>query len=121
MVDYYEGRPIDSESLEKLHKPTQRLLEKKDMDDEDKLELPYGIETQSTFTGQDKILVNNIESRFMKGKKGNFMVAHNIQFAVDYDTKLICTTNITQNPTDYYELLNIAERAIRNIKTKPNI
>mgnify|MGYP000881743458 FL=1 len=33
LVDYYEGRPIDPECLEKLHKPAQRLLEKKDMDD----------------------------------------------------------------------------------------
>ena len=58
LVDYYEGRPIDPKSLEKLHKPAQRLLEKKDMDDEDKLELLYGIETQFTFTRQDKIPVN---------------------------------------------------------------
>lgn len=119
MVDYYEGRPIDPESLEKLHKPAQRLLEKKDMDDEDKLELLYGIETQFTFTGQDRIPVNDIEARFMKGKKGNYMVAYNIQSAFDYDTKLICAINVTQNPTDHYELPNIAERAIRNINTKP--
>jgi len=76
LVDYYEERPIDSKNLEKLHKPAQRLLEKKDMDDEDKLELLYGIETQFTFTGQDKIPVNDIEARFMKGKKENFMVAY---------------------------------------------
>ena len=43
----------------------------------------------------------------------------NIQSAVDYDTKLICAINITQNPTDHYELPKIAEKAIRNIKTKP--
>jgi hypothetical protein len=121
LVDYYEGRPIDPESLEKLHKPAQRLLEKKDMDDEDKLELLYGIETQFTFTGQDRIPVNDIEARFMKGKKGNFMVAYNIQSAVDYDTKLICAINVTQNPTDHYELPNIAERAIRNINTTPKV
>lgn len=89
------------------------------MDDEDKLELLYGIETQFTFTGQDRIPVNDIEARFMKGKKGNYMVAYNIQSAVDYDTKLICAINVTQNPTDHYELPNIAERAIRNINTKP--
>ena len=55
----------------------------------------------------------------MKGKKGNFMIAYNIQSAVDYDTKLICAINVTQNPTDHYELPPIAERAIQNIKTTP--
>ena len=97
LVDYYEGRPVSPESLEKLHKPAQRILEKKDMSDEDKLELLYGIETQFTFTGQDRIPVNDIEARFMKGKKGNYMVAYNIQSAVDYDTKLILQ-NVNTKP-----------------------
>ena len=119
MVDYYEGRSISPESLEKLHKPAKRILEKKDMDGEDKLELLNGIETQFTFTGQDRIPVNDIEARFMKGKKGNYMVAYNIQSAVDYDTKLICAINVTQNPTDHYELPEIAKKAIQNINTKP--
>ena len=89
------------------------------MNDEDKLELLYEIQTQFTFTGQDRIPINDIEARFMKGKKGNFMIAYNIQSAVDYDTKLICAINVTQNLTDHYELPPIAERAIRNIQTKP--
>ena len=45
------------------------------MSDEDKLELLYGIETQFTFTTQDRIPVNDIEARFMKGKKRNIIVA----------------------------------------------
>ena len=53
----------------------------------------------------------------MKGKKVNFLSAYNIQFAVDYDTKLICAINITQNPTDHYELPTIAKRVIQNIQT----
>ena len=43
------------------------------------------------------------------------MVTHNIQSAVDYDTKLICTLNITQNPTDHYQLPEVADKAINNI------
>lgn len=55
--------------LEKLHKSALRLLENKDVDDEDKLELLYGIETQFTFMGQDRISVNGIQVRFVNGKK----------------------------------------------------
>lgn len=46
------------------------------------------------------------------------MVVYNIQSAVHYDYKLICVINAIQNPTDYYGLLKIVERAIRNINTK---
>ncbi len=119
LIDYFNGLPVDPEKLEKLHKPAKNILENKDVSVEDKIELMYDIRTQFTFTGQDKIPVNNIEARFMKGKKGNFLVAYNIQSAVDYDTKLICAINVTQNPTDHYELPAIAERAIQNIQTTP--
>ena len=119
LLDYFNGLSISPEQLDKLHKPAQKILENKDMDVEDKIELLYDIKPQFTFTGQDKIPVNDIEARFMKGKKGNFMIAYNIQSAVDYDTKLICAINVTQNPTDHYELPPIAERAIQNIKTTP--
>ena len=75
MVDYYKRLPIDPKFIKKkLHKPAQRLVEKKDMDDEDKLEALYRIKIQFTFTRQDRIPVNDIEARFMKGKKGNFML-----------------------------------------------
>ena len=94
-------------------------MENKDVSVEDKIELMYDIRTQFTFTGQDKIPVNDIEASFMKGKKENFLVAYNIQSAVDYDTKLICAINVTQNPTNHYELPAIAERAIQNIQTTP--
>ena len=57
------------------------------MDDEDKLELLYGIKTQFTSIGHDRIPVNDIEARFMKGKKGNYMVVYNIQ------SQLITTPN----------------------------
>ena len=119
LLDYFSGLPVDPEKLEKLHKPAKNILENKDVSVEDKIELIYDIRTQFTFTGQDKIPVNDIEARFMKGKKGNFIVAYNIQSAVDYDTKLICAINVTQNPTDHYELPAITERAIQNIKTTP--
>ena len=119
LLDYFSGLSVDLKKLEKLHKPAKNILENKDIIVEDKIELLYDIETQFTFTGQDTIPVNDIEARFMKSKKGNFLIAYNIQSAVDYDTKLICAINVTQNPTDHYELPTIAERAIQNIQTTP--
>ena len=56
--------------------------------------------------------MNDIEARKMKGKKGNFYIAYNIQSAVDYETKLICAINVTQSTTDHYELPKIADKTI---------
>lgn len=86
LVKYYQGLEVDPKKLEKLNKPAQKIIENKEMPDDEKLELLYDIRTQFKFTGQDKIPMNDIEARMMKGKKGNFLVAYNVQSAVDYET-----------------------------------
>lgn len=55
----------------------------------------------------------------MKGKRGNFKVAYNMQSAVDSETGLICAITISQNPTDHIELPTIVNKAIKNIGKKP--
>ena len=119
LVKYYQGLEVDPKKLKKLNKPAQKILDDKEMSDDEKLEQLYDIRTQFKFTGQDKIPMNDIEARFMKGKKGNFLVAYNVQSAVDYDTKMICAINVTQSPTDHYQLPDIADKAINNIGKSP--
>ena len=65
--------------------------------------------------------MNDIEARMMKGKKGNFLVAYNIQSAVDYDTKMICALHVTQSPTDHYLLPEVADKAIKQHRKSTNI
>ena len=119
LVKYYQGLDVDPKKLKKLNKPAQKILDDKKMSDEEKLELLYDIRTQFKFTGQDKIPMNDIEARMMKGKKGNFLVAYNVQSAVDYDTKMICALHVTQSPTDHYQLPEVADKAINNIGKVP--
>lgn len=119
LLSYYKGVEISQEILDNLHKPAQRLLKNTKLSDNEKLELLYDIETQFTLTGQDKIPMYDIEARKMKGKKGNYMIAYNVQSAVDYDSKLICGINVTQSPTDHYQLPAIADKAIKNIGKTP--
>lgn len=116
LLNYYKGMPVSNKILNKLNKPAKKLLHNKNMTDSEKLEKLYDIETQFTLTGQNKIPMHDIEARMMKGKKGNFQISYNMQSAVDYDSKLIYAINITQNPTDHYELPEIADKAINNIR-----
>ena len=115
LIKYYHGIEPDPKKLEKLNKPAQKILDDKEISDDEKLELSYDIKTQFKPHGQYKISINDIEARMIKDKKRNFLVVHNIQSAVDYDTKLISALNVTQNPTDHYQLLDVADKAINNI------
>lgn len=121
MLDYYEGRFISADELNKLRKPAKKFLIKEDISHEDKIELLHEMRTQLTMSGQNTIPVNDIEARWMRNKDGNSQISYNIQSAVDTTTKLICAVNITQNPTDHDELPEIVEKTIENIKTQPKM
>ena len=119
LIQYYKGITVNEDKINNLNKPAKKIFNNKEMNDNEKLELLYDIETQFKFTEQDKIPMNDIEARMMKDKKGNYLVAYNMQSAVDYDTKLICGLHVTQSPTDHYELPDIADKAINNIGKIP--
>ena len=75
IANYYEKWSIAIKSLKKPHKPYQRLLKKKNMEVENKIE-PHEIKTQFT-SAEDWIPAKDIESRFMKEIKGNYIVTYN--------------------------------------------
>ncbi len=121
LIKYYEGDYLSAEELNKLRKPAKRFIVKEDIGCEEKIELSYEMNTQLTMSEQDTIPVNDIEARWMQNKDGQSQTSYNIQSAVDTTTKLICTVNITQNPTDHDKLPEIVEKTIKNIKQDPNM
>ena len=119
LLDYYENKSFDKERLSKLRRPASRFLLKENISNEEKIELLYDMKTQLTMSGQNTIPVNDIEARWMRNKEGISQISYNIQSAVDTTTKLICAVNVSQSPTDHYELPNIVKTTIENINKKP--
>ena len=119
LLEYYNGETMDEETFDKLHKPVKKFMMNKKMDDDEKITVLNRIKSEFTKTKQEKIPLNDIESRKMKGKRGNFKIAYNMQSAVDSETGLICAITISQNPTDHTELPKIVDKAIKNIGKKP--
>lgn len=119
LLEYYEGKNIDEDELEKLRRPVKKFMKNKKLDIEDKIKVLKCIQEEFKNTKQEKIPLNDIEARKMKGKRGNFKMAFNIQSAVDTETNLICAITVSQSPTDHYELPTIVNKAIKNIGKKP--
>jgi transposase len=119
LLEYYNGEEIEEEKLEKLHRSVKKFMENEKLCENEKISLLKRIKKEFTKTEQDKIPLNDIEARKMKGKRGNFKYAYNMQSAVDSETGLICAITISQSPTDHYELPSIVTKAINNIGKKP--
>ena len=98
LLKFYEGDLIEEEILEELSRPAKKFVNNKKLDDEDKINVLKRIKEEFTKTKQEKIPLNDIEARKMKGKRGNFKIAYNVQSAVDSESKLICAMTVSQNP-----------------------
>ena len=121
LLKYYQEDQIEEKELEKLSRPAKKFMNNKKISAEGKIKILKRIKEEFNNTKQDKIPLNDIKARKMKGKRGNFKIAYNVQSAVDSETNLICAITVSQNPTDHYELPKIADKAIKNIEKKTKI
>lgn len=86
----------------------QHLKESIELDEEEDMEL--GEES-----GKDVIRINDSDACFMKNKKGKWEFDYNGQIAVDDYKGIILASYITNNPTDYYELIPLMEQVQSNL------
>lgn len=85
----------------------QHLKESIELDEED---MELGEES-----GKDVISINDSDACFMKNKKGKWEFDYNGQIAVDDYKGIILASYITNNPTDYYELIPLMEQVQSNL------
>ena len=86
----------------------QHLKESIELDEEEDMEL--GEES-----GKDVISINDSDACFMKNNKGKWEFDYNGQIAVDDYKGIILASYITNNPTDYYELIPLMEQVQSNL------
>ena len=120
LINYYSGFVLSDEEIKKLPRPVRKIIKRKDLSNDDKLDLLAELQTQITMSGQNTVPVNDVEARWMQNKDGNKQISYNVQTAVDTESKLICSVKVSQNPTDHYELPEIVEKAITNIGDEPD-
>lgn len=68
-------------------------------------------------TPQKTVSLTDPESRWMKNKKNRMELSYNMQIAADYDSGIILTSTITQDPTDHHQLITTNRRDTRNNRT----
>ena len=56
----------------------------------------------------------------MMNKKNRMELSYNMQIAVDYDSGIILSNTVTQDPTDHYQLIPQIEHTIKTLGQIPN-
>lgn len=61
--------------------------------------------------GQSSIGINDITAYWMYNKQHRAQLSYNLQHGVDTKSILICEINVSQSPTDHYEIPVLMEKS----------
>ena len=91
----------------KLRSSSKKILKRASQskkDAEKALKQIKNLEQKLEESGKDIISISDSDARMMKNKKGRWEFCYNYQIAVDAESGIIVSTDLTQNPTDFNEL-----------------
>lgn len=113
----------DKKEDNKLHKSSVKLLEQACSSSQAKdrvLKKLDHAERELEKTPQKTVSLTDPESRWMKNKKNRMELSYNMQIAADYDSGIIITSTITQDPTDHHQLIPQIEEIQETIGPLPS-
>lgn len=110
-----------NEKSKNLSKSSIKFLLNEKLSDEEKLTQLYFAKKELKEFKQTSRGLNDPESKWMLNKKGKTELSYNLQLSVDFETKMILGYNISQKPTDHYQLENQIKTIKNNIKQKPEL
>nr|WP_302512230.1 transposase [Methanobrevibacter smithii] len=100
----------DNRNKDKLISSSKKLLKQAEDKPKKILKKIETLEEKLEESGKDVISINDSDACFMKNKKGKWEFDYNGQIAVDDYKGIILASYITNNPTDYYELIPLMEQ-----------
>ena len=105
----------DNRNKDKLISSSKKLLKQAEDKPKKILKKIETLEEKLKESGKDVISINDSDACFMKNKKGKWEFDYNGQIAVDDYKGIILASYITNNPTDYYELIPLMEQVQSNL------
>ena len=110
----------DDRNKDKFRASSKNLLKQAEKSPEHKEKIYKKLETleeKIIESKKDVISINDPDARFMLNKKGKWEYDYNGQIAVDDYKGIILASYITNNPTDYKELIPLINQVESNLST----
>ena len=121
LLKYYETGSISDDEIEQLKRPAYKLYKNEPQDVNERIKLIKNLISEINKSKQNTIPINDPESRWMTNKKGNPEPSYCVQFAVDYEAKIITGVVVTDEITDQHTFPEISDKCVENIGKKPKV
>lgn len=116
LLNHFCKEELTEDEIKKLSRPMKKFLKNKKFNEIEKIEILLSLKDILKESGQSSIAINDYTARWMYNKQGKAQLSFNIQSAADSTTKLICGINVSQSPTDHYEIPELMEIVIENLE-----
>lgn len=122
LINHFTKEKLDEEEIDKLRFSAQKFLYSKNLKDFEKVEVLKTLKSILEDSEQSSIGINDSMARWMYNKQHRPQLSYNLQHGVDADSILICGINISQSPTDHYEIPSLMDKILNNIPVqKPEV
>ena len=120
LINYYESGKITEDEVKKLRKPAYKMYKNEPKNVKERLKLLYTLKEEISKSKQNTVPINDSQSKWITNKKGNAEPGYCIQFAGDYEAKIITGIVVTDKTTDAHTFPEIADKCIENTGKKPD-
>ena len=115
LIRHYTIEKLDIGEIKELRLSAIKFIESKSLNDNEKLSVLKTLKNILEDSRQSSIGINDITARWMYNKQHRPQLSYNLQHGVDTKSILICGINVSQSPTDHYEIPALMEKILKNL------
>lgn len=115
LIKHFTTKKLNEEEIKELRESAIKFLESKNLNDSEKLSILKTLKEILEESKQKSIGINDITARWMYNKQHRAQLSYNLQHGVDTKSILICGINVSQSPTDHYEIPALMDKVLKNL------
>lgn len=122
LINHYTVKKLEDDEIKELRLSAIKSIESKSLKDYEKISVLNSLKNILEDSEQSSIGINDITARWMYNKQYRAQLSYNLQHGVDTKSILICGINVSQIPTDHYEIPDLMEKVLKNLNgIKPEL
>ena len=122
LLKHFTEEKLPDEEISDLRDSAQKFLHSNKLLDHEKIDVLNTLKEILEESEQSSIAINDETARWMYNKQHKPQLSFNLQHGVDTKSNLICGINLSQSPTDHYEIPALMEKVLNNLnRIKPAV
>ena len=113
LLKHFTEEKLSDKEISDLRDSAQKFLHSNKLLDHEKIDILNTLKEILDESEQSSIAINDETARWMYNKQHKPQLSFNLQHGVDTKSNLICGINLSQSPTDHYEIPSLMDKVLQ--------